>query len=148
MSRVTLKDVAAHAGVSYQTVSKVLNNRAQVTPETRERIWQAVRELNYRPNISARNLRTQASNLIGYAWHYMPDEFIHPVLDAFVHSVAHAAEDRGFHILTFLADHGPTSADVYHELFSRNQVAGFLLADTVRNAVSYTHLTLPTKRIV
>jgi len=133
VSRVTLKDVAAHAGVSYQTVSKVLNNRAQVTPETRERIWQAVRELNYRPNISARNLRTQASNLIGYAWHYMPDEFIHPVLDAFVHSVAHAAEDRGFHILTFLADHGPTSADVYHELFSRNQVAGFLLADTVRN---------------
>ena len=132
MGHVTLKDVAARAGVSYQTVSKVLNNRAQVTEETRNRIWQAVRELNYRPNVSARNLRKQASNLIGYAWHYMPDEFMqNPVLDGFVHSAANAAEAHGFHLLTFVADGGPPRPDVYHELFSRNQVAGFLLADTV-----------------
>lgn len=133
MSRVTLKDVAARAGVSYQTVSKVLNNRAQVTPETRDRIWQAVRDLNYRPNVSARNLRRQASNLIGYAWHYMPDEFIHPVLDAFVHSVANSAEAYGYHLLTFVADRDPSHTDVYQELFSRNQVAGYILADTVQN---------------
>lgn len=133
MSRVTLKDVAARAGVSYQTVSKVLNNRAQVTPETRERIWQAVRELDYRPNVSARNLRKQASNLIGYAWHYVPDEFLHPVLDAFVHSAANAAEDEGYHLLTFVTDGGIPRPDVYRELYSRNQVAGFLLADTVQD---------------
>lgn len=131
MSRVTLKDVAARAGVSYQTVSKVLNNRAQVSDDTRERIWQAVRELNYRPNISARNLRTQASNLIGYAWHGMPKDFMHPVLDAFVHSIANAAEAHGFHLLTFTVDGNGAGSDVYQELFSRNQVAGFILADTV-----------------
>ncbi|HSM57370.1 MAG TPA: LacI family DNA-binding transcriptional regulator [Candidatus Sulfomarinibacteraceae bacterium] len=131
MTRVTLKDVAAKAGVSYQTVSKVLNNRAQVAPETEERIWAAVRELNYRPNVSARNLRKQASNLIGYAWHYTPDDFMHPVLDAFVHSVANAAEREGFHLLTFLATGEPPRPDVYQELFFRNQVAGFVLADTV-----------------
>jgi DNA-binding LacI/PurR family transcriptional regulator len=131
MARVTLKDVAAKAGVSYQTVSKVLNNRAQVSDDTRERIWQAVRELNYRPNISARNLRTQASNLIGYAWHGMPKDFMHPVLDAFVHSIANAAEEEGYHLLTFTANRDGTRSDVYQELFSRNQVAGFILADTV-----------------
>ncbi|MFW5941784.1 MAG: LacI family DNA-binding transcriptional regulator [bacterium] len=131
MTRVTLKDVAARAGVSYQTVSKVLNKRAQVMPETEERIWAAVRELNYRPNVSARNLRKQASNLIGYAWHYTPDDFMHPVLDAFVHSAANAAESEGFHLLTFLANGEPPRPDVYQELFFRNQVAGFLLADTV-----------------
>lgn len=133
MSRVTLKDVAARAGVSYQTVSKVLNNRAQVTPETRERIWQAVSDLGYKPNVSARNLRKQASNLIGYAWHYMPDEFVHPILDAFVHSAANAAETQGYHLLTFVADGGMPRPDVYRELYSRNQVAGFLLADTVHD---------------
>lgn len=133
MSRVTLKDVAARAGVSYQTVSKVLNNRAQVTPETRERIWQAVRELDYKPNVSARNLRKRASNLIGYAWHYMPDEFVHPILDAFVHSVANAAEAQSYHLLTFVADGTKPRPDVYRELYSRNQVAGFLLADTVHD---------------
>lgn len=133
MARVTLKDVAAKAGVSYQTVSKVLNNRAQVSEETRERIWQAVRELNYRPNISARNLRTQASNLVGYAWHGMPKDFMHPVLDAFVHSITNAAEERGYHLLTFTANRDGGHSDVYQELFSRNQVAGFILADTVTN---------------
>lgn len=135
MANVTLKDVAARAGVSYQTVSKVLNGRAQVRPETQERIWQAVRELNYTPNVSARNLRKQASNLIGYPWHYIPDDFIHPILDAFVHSVTQAAEARGYHLLTFVpeTDSSESQDDVYRTLFWRNQVAGFILADTVEN---------------
>lgn len=132
MPRVTLKDVAARAGVSYQTVSKVLNGRAQVTGETHQRIWDAVRELNYRPNISARNLRKQASNLIGYPLHYGGDDFVHPVLDAFLHSVANAAEADGFHILTFAAA-DPTDPAPYRELYYRNQVGGFILADVNRN---------------
>ena len=56
-SRVTLKDVAARAGVSYQTVSKVLNRQASVAPETEALIWQVVAALDYRPNIAARTLR-------------------------------------------------------------------------------------------
>jgi DNA-binding LacI/PurR family transcriptional regulator len=47
---VTLKEVAARAGVSYQTVSKVLNRKVQVSRETEARILQAVEELGYRPN--------------------------------------------------------------------------------------------------
>ena len=133
MANVTLKDVAAKAGVSYQTVSKVLNGRAQVRPETQERIWEAVRELNYTPNVSARNLRKQASNLIGYPWHYIPDDFIHPILDAFVHSVTQVAEARGYHLLTFVPEAESSDDNVYRTLFWRNQVAGFILADTVEN---------------
>lgn len=132
MSRVTLKDVAARAGVSYQTVSKVLNGQLEVTSETYERIWQAARELNYRPNVSARNLRTQASNLIGYPWHYSDGDYFHPVLDAFVHSIANAAEAEGFHILTFVAGDLSDPAP-YRELYSRNQVGGFILADINRD---------------
>src|SRR5688572_27777898 len=80
MPRVTLKDVAARAGVSYQTVSKVLNNTANVTPDTDARIRQAIGELGYQPNISARNLRRRVSNLFGYAWRRTPDGEPHPVL--------------------------------------------------------------------
>lgn len=133
MANVTLKDVAARVGVSYQTVSKVLNGHTQVRPETKERIWQAVRELNYTPNVSARNLRKQASNLIGYPWHHIPDNFIHPVLDTFVTNVTQAAEARGYHLLTFVPDADSSADDVYRTLFWRNQVAGFILADTVEN---------------
>src|SRR5690606_15102608 len=77
--------------------------------------------------------RTQASNLVGYAWHGMPKDFMHPVLDAFVHSITNAAEERGYHLLTFTANRDGGHSDVYQELFSRNQVAGFILADTVTN---------------
>jgi DNA-binding LacI/PurR family transcriptional regulator len=134
MSRVTLKDVAARAGVSYQTVSKVLNKQAQVAPETEERIWNAVAELGYRPNISARNLRTQATNLIGYGWTHSPGSYFHPVLDRFLHSVAYAAESLGYHLLTFLVpEHDHTNLSAYMELFARGQVDGFILANTIQD---------------
>jgi LacI family transcriptional regulator len=56
-SKATLKQVAVRAGVSYQTVSKVLNKQAQVSRETEKRIHEAVHELGYRPNQIARNMR-------------------------------------------------------------------------------------------
>lgn len=65
-NRVTLKDVARRAGVSYQTVSKVLKNQIQVTPETRDRIQLAVEELDYRPDILARGLRSKRTYTIGF----------------------------------------------------------------------------------
>ena len=52
----TIKDVAQHAGVSAMTVSRVLNAEPNVREETRERVQAAIRELNYRPNLSARSL--------------------------------------------------------------------------------------------
>jgi LacI family transcriptional regulator len=64
---ITMKDVAKKAGVSQATVSYVINNAdgENIPQETRERVMEAARELGYRPNIAARNMRTQRSNLIG-----------------------------------------------------------------------------------
>ncbi|MBN1317771.1 MAG: LacI family DNA-binding transcriptional regulator, partial [Anaerolineales bacterium] len=45
-SKITIKDVAAAAGVSHQTVSRVLNDRPDVAEETRQRIWQVIEDLN------------------------------------------------------------------------------------------------------
>lgn len=86
--RVTLKEVAAHAGVSYQTVSKVINHQIQVTKETEERIWISVRELGYRPNVNARSLRAQRSYLIGYSWEPNPPSQANSILDQFIQSMA------------------------------------------------------------
>ena len=57
----TLKDVAARAGVSIATVSYCINNTHSLTPETRQRIQQAIADLNYIPNSQARNLKSQIS---------------------------------------------------------------------------------------
>ena len=63
--QVTMRDVAAAAGVSHQTVSRVLNDRPDVAEETRSRIWQIIEELNYQPNAIARSLIHQRSLTLG-----------------------------------------------------------------------------------
>lgn len=66
--RPTMQDVANHAGVSRTTVSFVMNavQTANIPEETRERVWDAVRQLEYRPNAVAQGLRTKRTNVIGF----------------------------------------------------------------------------------
>jgi DNA-binding LacI/PurR family transcriptional regulator len=61
----TLNDVAARCGVSYQTVSRVVNNSPLVTEKTRAIVLKAITELDYRPNLAARRLATSRSSVIG-----------------------------------------------------------------------------------
>lgn len=63
--RPGMVDVARRAGVSHQTVSRVLNNPASVRPATRERVLAAIEELGYRRNMAARALVTDSSRMIG-----------------------------------------------------------------------------------
>lgn len=58
-------DVARAAGVSHQTVSRVLNDHPSLRAETRQRVLDAMRELNYRPNAAARALSSSRSRMIG-----------------------------------------------------------------------------------
>jgi LacI family transcriptional regulator len=60
----TIYDVAAEAGVSIKTVSRVMNAEPNVRPETRERVHAAAAALNYHPNLSARSLAGSKSFLI------------------------------------------------------------------------------------
>jgi len=61
----TMKDVAKLAGVSISTVSHVINKTRYVEPETREKVYQAIKTLGYRPNILASSLRKRVTNTIG-----------------------------------------------------------------------------------
>ncbi|MBN1139494.1 MAG: LacI family DNA-binding transcriptional regulator [Anaerolineae bacterium] len=65
MKRVTIRDVAAAAGVSHQTVSRVLNDRPDVAPDTRGRVLQVMRQMEYQPSAIARSLSQQRSFTIG-----------------------------------------------------------------------------------
>lgn len=68
MHRATLDDVAALAGVSIKTVSRVVNKEPNVRAATQDKVNAAISELNYRPNPSARNLASQRSHLIGLVY--------------------------------------------------------------------------------
>ncbi len=64
----TMKDVAKQAGVSLKTVSRVINREASVQPATRERVMRAVEALGYRPDLSARSLRSARAYAIGLVY--------------------------------------------------------------------------------
>ncbi len=78
--RVTLADVALVADVSRSTVSKVLNGVGRVSPETRERIWDVARRLDFQPNALARSFATGQSLTVGLLTKHAFSTFAMPVL--------------------------------------------------------------------
>ena len=103
MNRVTLQDVADHAGVSMKTVSNVVRGYQHVSPRMRERVQAAIDELGYRPNRTGRSLATGRSSMLGLAF---PD-LRRPYFAELAHVFARVAEARGYRLL--LAETGATA---------------------------------------
>jgi DNA-binding LacI/PurR family transcriptional regulator len=92
---VSLKDVAAAAGVSIKTVSNVVNDYPFVSPATRARVQAVIEQLGYRPNLSARRLRRGRTGLIALS---IP-EIAAPYFAELADQVVNAAEERGLTVL-------------------------------------------------
>lgn len=91
----TLHDVARHAGVSIKTVSNVVNQRQHVSELTRQRVLESVAHLDYRPNLSARSLRSGRSGVIGLAVPELTLAYFAQLAD----DVIREAESRGLVVL-------------------------------------------------
>ncbi|WP_193105442.1 LacI family DNA-binding transcriptional regulator [Brachybacterium sp. FME24] len=91
----TMRDIAARLGVSIKTVSNVVNDRPNVGPGTRERVQDAIRELNYRPQVSAQQMRTGTSGLITLAIPSLAGTYFSELAQAF----ADEAQRRGRSIM-------------------------------------------------
>ena len=92
---LTIHDVAAHAGVSSQTVSRVINGSPKVRESTRNRVLEVVAALKFRPNRMAQNLGSRRSNLIGLITYALSDLGPTQVLVR----LEEAARDRGFNVV-------------------------------------------------
>ncbi|MFF7558181.1 LacI family DNA-binding transcriptional regulator [Streptomyces olivaceus] len=92
---MTLRDVAALAGVSVSTVSSVVHGRVCVREETRRRVQEAVEQLGYRPNLAARRLRSGRSRVIGLALPSVTVPYFRDLADA----VLRGAGDHGLSVL-------------------------------------------------
>ncbi|GAB2846076.1 LacI family DNA-binding transcriptional regulator [Microbacterium insulae] len=90
-----MHDVARVAGVSIKTVSNVINDYPHVRPATRERVLAAISELDYRPNLAARGLRSGRSGVIGLAVPALRENYFAELADA----VIRAAERRGLGVV-------------------------------------------------
>jgi DNA-binding LacI/PurR family transcriptional regulator len=94
-SRASLKHVAERAGVSVKTVSNVVNGYLHVTDSTRARVQRAIDDLNYRPNLAARQLRQGRSDVIALA---LPELDL-PYFAELARSVIKCAEEKGWTVL-------------------------------------------------
>ena len=117
-----MHDVAALAGVSHITVSRVLNDYPSIRPETRERVLAAIAELGYRRNLAARALVTSRTRAIGVL---SPEVAQHGPASS-VLAVERAARDHGYHPLV-------TAAAVEHD--ATVAALGFLLDQAVEALV-------------
>lgn len=90
-----MHDVAQLAGVSIKTVSNVINDYPHVRPDTRDRVQAAIDELDYRPNLSARGLRSGRTGVIGLAVPALRENYFAELADAIIR----AADDRGLGVV-------------------------------------------------
>jgi len=120
----TIADVAARAGVSTATVSRVLNGAGRASPETRERVIAAARALDYRPSGIARSLKLRATRTLGL----IVTDIENPYFPALVRAVEDAARAAGYAILLGNAADDPEREAAYLDLLVERRVDGVVIA--------------------
>lgn len=126
---INLKQLAAHVGLSPTTVSFVLNDSplANTIPrDTKERIFDAARELNYRPNFLARSLRTQRSYTIGVLLPEVSGGYTAGVMNG----IEEYLMEKGYFYIVASHRHKPELLEHYCKLFLDRCVEGIIGVDT------------------
>jgi LacI family transcriptional regulator len=122
--KVTIREVAARAGVSYQTVSRVLNDRPDVAAETRQRVRDIIAELGYRPSSIARSLISNQTFTLGLITADFSDYFFTQVI---VGAEAEARKHDYFFMLCS-TERNPDEEPEYFKLLTERNVDGILFA--------------------
>lgn len=130
MAKVTISTVAAHAGVSRQTVSNVLNTPEVVREETRERVLEAIAALGYRASQAARQMRTGRSRLIAVRIEPSRDGINGSVLDRFLHGLTDAAAPAGYRVMLYTAVDDTDEIATYEDLLTSYELDAFVLTST------------------
>lgn len=120
----TIKDVAREAGVSVATVSRVINNTSNTSPEVTERVNQAIKKVNYMPNNLARALVRQRANTIGIVVNNLHDVFFHDLIKGF----EVGAEQTNYNIV-FCSSYGsdPKSKERYVHFLTNGVTDGIIM---------------------
>lgn len=134
MKKITIAEVAQHANVSKSTVSQYLNKRYDyMADHTKQRIEDAIKELDYRPNIVARSLKQKSTMTIGV--------IVANILHTFSTQVIRAIEDichiHDFHLIVCNADDDPRKERSYIEMLRAKQVDGIIIIPTGDNVELY-----------
>lgn len=124
----TLYDVAKLAGVSPKTVSRVLNESHLVAEETRKRVWEAIRKLDYHPNVMASSLKKKRSNTVGFVVPYGSDFVFHDLnMMEQLRGVHDAVTQEGYNLLVSVPLSKKDSHQEAVRLLKKRSVDGVIL---------------------
>ncbi len=122
----TIAEVAARAGVSIATVSRVLAGMPGARPETRERVLLAARQLQYRPSGVAQSLKRRATRALGL----IITDIANPFFPDLVRAVEDAAREAGYTVLLCNGADDPEREAAYLELLASRRVDGMIVASS------------------
>lgn len=126
---ITMYDVAQAAGVSLMTVSRVVNNKGDVSPATRQRVQEVIERLDYRPSSIARSLATKKTGTIGCV---VPD-VSNPFFARIVQGVENVAYTNGYNVFLCNTEEKPErELDVLRSL-EEKRIDGLILCSTRLN---------------
>ena len=120
-----IKDVAAAAGVSVATVSRALGS-GPVSAALRQRVEEAAKQLGYRPNLSARRLRSQHTQTVGL----IVSDIRNPFFTAVSRAVEDAAYQAGMRVILCNTDENPDKEAMYLRLMEEERVSGVIFSPT------------------
>lgn len=136
---VTIKEVAKHAKVSVATVSRVLNKQGYVQENTRKKVEDAIKALNYRPNNVARSLFKKQSKMIGYI---VPD-ITNPFFPQLVRAVEDVTVKAGYTTFLCNSDDDINKELMYLEKMLENHIDGVIIVSNNIQLHHLEHLDLP-----
>jgi len=122
---VTIEDLSQTLGVSRSTISKALNDRPDVSPDTKARVLQTVHDLGYQPSAAARNLRRQRTNKIGLVVTY-PIHRVSDFLAELIPGMATVAEEAEYNLILYTSMVG--RAERIKSLCRSREVDGIIIA--------------------
>ncbi len=121
--RITIDEIARLAGVSKTTVSRVLNHKPDVKPETRELIMSLIAKYGYQPNAFAKAISSQKSHTVGLIIPYKADYvFSNPFYSEVIRGVSTVTAGRGYHLLLCY-----THEENYVDIYKQKRVEGFII---------------------
>ncbi|MDY0393562.1 LacI family DNA-binding transcriptional regulator [Virgibacillus halophilus] len=137
MKRVTISDVAKHAGVSKSTVSQFLNKRYDyMALETKDKIEKAIEELKYHPNMMARSLKVKSTKTVGV----IVANILHEFTTQIIRAIEDVCQQVDFHIIVCNADDDPMKEEKYITMLYGKQVDGIIIFPTGGNIELYKRL--------